>query len=157
MCNCKILKKKYILWLYPFTKTAITPMFFKQIENFQCLKSSTTSCLSNGGIHMSRVHKCVLKLVKSQKSQIHMCLIWRHTEPMGLKNIGFTLWPIQKHHFCSTDMSNRETLGCDLRDVLRDILRLQEQLSSQNRSEFNQESISLSLKILSYLRPMFAH
>ena len=54
-------------------------------------------------------------------------------------------------------MSNRETLGCDLRDVLRDILRLQEQLSSQNRSEFNQESISVSLKILSYLRPMFAH
>ena len=32
---------KNILLLYPSTKMAITPMFFEQIENFQCLKLST--------------------------------------------------------------------------------------------------------------------
>ena len=42
----------------PSTKRAITPMFFEQIEKFQCLKSSTAQ-----GPHVSRVHKHVLKLV----------------------------------------------------------------------------------------------
>ena len=32
----------WILQLHPFTKTAISPMSYEQIEKFQCLKSSTT-------------------------------------------------------------------------------------------------------------------
>ena len=48
--NSKIHKKmvfsgklnfQYFLYLYPFTKMAISPMFFEQIEKFQCLKLST--------------------------------------------------------------------------------------------------------------------
>ncbi len=41
--NCQIL-----LWLYPSTKMAITPMFFEQIEKFQCLKLSTTQGPAHG-------------------------------------------------------------------------------------------------------------
>ena len=47
-----------VFWqLYPFIKLTITPMFFEQIEKFQCLKLSTTQGLSCGTIriHVTRV------------------------------------------------------------------------------------------------------
>ena len=37
-----------ILQLYPFTKMAIPPMFFEQIEKFQCLKLSTAQGPAHG-------------------------------------------------------------------------------------------------------------
>ena len=45
------------LGLYPSTKLAITPMFFEQIEKFQCLTLSTTQGLSTGTLrfHVARV------------------------------------------------------------------------------------------------------
>ena len=47
----------HFYWLYPFTKRAITPLSFEQIEKFQCLKSSTTQGLSHGifRTHVARV------------------------------------------------------------------------------------------------------
>ena len=44
---------------------AITPMFFEQIEKFQCLKLSTAQGPQHGTLrgHVTRVHKRVLKLV----------------------------------------------------------------------------------------------
>ena len=53
------------LGLYPSTKLAITPMFFEQIEKFQCLTLSTTQGLSTGTLrfHVSRAHKRVTKLL----------------------------------------------------------------------------------------------
>ena len=46
-----------ILLLYPSTKMAITPMFFKQIEKFQCLKLSTAQGPDHGTLrrHVARV------------------------------------------------------------------------------------------------------
>ena len=46
-----------ILLLYPSTKMAITPMFFKQIEKFQCLKLSTAQGPAHGALrrHVARV------------------------------------------------------------------------------------------------------
>ena len=47
-----------ILQLYPSTKMAITPMFFEQIEKFQCLKLSTAQGPAHGTLrrHVARVH-----------------------------------------------------------------------------------------------------
>ena len=47
-----------ILLLYPSTKMAITPMFFEQIEKFQCLKLSTAQGPAHGTLrrHVARVH-----------------------------------------------------------------------------------------------------
>ena len=64
--NSKIFKKvvfsgklnyQIFLWLYPSTKMAITPMFFEQIENFQCLKLSTAQGPAHGTLrsHVARV------------------------------------------------------------------------------------------------------
>ena len=41
----------------PLTKMTITPLFFEQIEKFQCLKVSTTQGLSTGtlSLHVARV------------------------------------------------------------------------------------------------------
>ena len=46
-----------ILQLYPSTKMAITPMFFEQIEKFQCLKLSTAQGPAHGTLrrHVARV------------------------------------------------------------------------------------------------------
>mgnify|MGYP007048356402 FL=1 len=43
--------------------------------------------------HVARVMcpQTCLEVSQVPKVQNHMCLIWRHTEPMGLKNIGLTL------------------------------------------------------------------
>ena len=47
-------------------------MYFKQIEKFQCLTSSTTPGLSHGAlkIHVARVHKRVLKLVNFEVQKV---------------------------------------------------------------------------------------
>ena len=44
---------------------AISPMFFEQIEKFQCLKLSTAQGPAHGTLrsHVACVHKHVLKLV----------------------------------------------------------------------------------------------
>ena len=46
-----------ILQLYPYTKMAITPMFFEQIGKFQCLKLSTAQGPAYGTFrrHVARV------------------------------------------------------------------------------------------------------
>ena len=46
-----------ILQLYPYTKMAITPMFFEQIGKFQCLKLSTAQGPAHGTLrsHVARV------------------------------------------------------------------------------------------------------
>ena len=47
----------HILQIYPSTKVVITPMFFEQIEKFQCLKSSTAQGPQHGTLrgHVTRV------------------------------------------------------------------------------------------------------
>ena len=42
--------------LYPSTKKAITPLFFEQIEKFQCLTSSSTQGLSTGILRIHVTH-----------------------------------------------------------------------------------------------------
>ena len=46
-----------IIYLYPFTKRAITPMSFEQIEKFQCLSLSTAQGPAHGSLrsHVARV------------------------------------------------------------------------------------------------------
>ena len=84
----------YFYWLYPSTKTAITPMSFEQIEKFQCLKSSTTQGLSHDNIrtHVARVtcpetclKVCQLLGPKSQKRPIPS-FVWAH--PRTLQTIS---------------------------------------------------------------------
>ena len=45
-------------YLYPSTKVAITPVLFEQIEEFHCLKVSTTQGLSAGNLilHVATCH-----------------------------------------------------------------------------------------------------
>ena len=73
----------------------ITPMFFKQIEKFQCLKSSTAQGLSTGiiRIHVTRVtcpQTCheVSQLCWSKKSKNPTCLIWGHIVPQWVIPCG---------------------------------------------------------------------
>ena len=60
----KIIKKagklnyQIFLRLYPSTKMVTPPMFFEQIEKFQCLKLSTAQGPAHGTLrrHVARVH-----------------------------------------------------------------------------------------------------
>ena len=87
-------------WLYPSTKMPITPMFFKQIEKFQCLNTSTTQGLSTGIIrmHVTRVtcpQTCleVSQLFWSKKSKHLTCLIWGHIVRWWVMPCGhFAIW-----------------------------------------------------------------
>ena len=65
LCRTDLFKKNLFresqfpkfLWLYPSTKMAVSPMFFEQIEKFQCLKLSTTQGPAHGTLsrHVARV------------------------------------------------------------------------------------------------------
>ena len=50
-----------ILLLYPSTKMAITPMFFEQIEKFQCLKLSTAQGPAHGALRRQVAHVTCLE------------------------------------------------------------------------------------------------
>ena len=91
-------------------------MSFKQIEKFQCLKSSTTQGLSHGifRTHVARVQKGVSKFVnfKVQKVQNRNCLI-------DLTDNGFCSSDVRGlichiPHLCAIFQTNNVGLGtCD--------------------------------------------
>ena len=73
----------------------LTPMFFEQIEKFQCLKSSTAQGLERGTLrrHVARVtcpETCleVSQLLGPKKSKNLTCLIWGHIVPYSMMPCG---------------------------------------------------------------------
>ena len=93
-CNCKIHEKMvfsgrlhflHFYQLYPSTKRAITPMFFEQIEKFQCLESSTTQGLSHG-IFRTNVARVTCPETCLKVCQLYDCknLLKLHTNELKL-------------------------------------------------------------------------